>query len=130
MSQESVLSPVLTFGWKADVVGNGAFLPSNQVAYVANKLLVIHDEQNHSQTIAECNPNGIATAMAVSPNRKLIAVAQYAYQEMPFIELFTWPLTKTTITLRTDFDPQISSVFLIISASSLSFLSISLGLLC
>lgn len=97
MNKDNALTPILTFGWKPDVVGNGALLTDGKIVFVANRLLVVYNEADHSQEISQLDERYFATALAVSQNRKLIAVSQYFPNQKPFVELFTFPFSKKTI---------------------------------
>ena len=97
MNQEATLLPTQTFGWKPDVVGNGVLLQDNRIAFISGKLLVLYNEEDHSQEIAQCDEKSFSTAFAISPNRKLIAVGQYSPKDPAFVELFTVPFTKKTV---------------------------------
>jgi hypothetical protein len=97
MSGQNELTPVLAFGWKPDVVGNGVLLADNRLCYIANKLLVIQNDVDQSQELAQCDETGLSTAMALSNNRRLVAVSQYFVARKPIVELFTVPFSKKTI---------------------------------
>ena len=85
------LTPVAAFGVKSDIRQNIAYLDEHQFAYVAGQLLVVHrsarswsapplmaprSTDTKQQKFIQLGDNvGVVTALAVSPNRRALAVA-------------------------------------------------------
>ncbi|KAK2961511.1 putative cilia- and flagella-associated protein 57 [Blattamonas nauphoetae] len=98
---QSLLTPEITFGWKPDVVGNGVCVNETKVAYVANKLLVVTNTQDQTQELQSLDSNSFVSTIALAPNRRSIAVAQYSATQKPFVDIFSIPFARQ-ITVRAE----------------------------
>ncbi|KAA6359048.1 MAG: hypothetical protein EZS28_045425, partial [Streblomastix strix] len=91
------LAPVLAFGWKPDVVGNGAILADDKIIYVASRLIIIQNTQTHVQEMCEITDNAYATAMALAPHKRQVAVAEIVGDQRPQVEIFSIPFLKRVL---------------------------------
>lgn len=78
MSSPSVsLQPKFVFGLRSDVKGNIHFLENQNIVYPVSGVIAIHDFERHKQTFLRLIDNNTPTVIAISPNRKLLAIAEW-----------------------------------------------------
>lgn len=76
--QSVSLQPRNVFGLRADVRGNINFTPKQEVIYPVAEVLSIHDYRLNKQKFLRFAPNSRAEIVCMSPNKKLLAVAERA----------------------------------------------------
>jgi cilia- and flagella-associated protein 57 len=70
------LTPVHLFGVKADVANNVHYVDEHTIAYVCGANVVLAHTENHSQRFVSLgDTNNVATAVALSPTKRYMAVA-------------------------------------------------------
>lgn len=70
------IQPKNVFGLRADVKGNINFTAKEEVVYPVAGVLSIHDYKTNKQKFLRFAENSIPEIIALSPNRKMIAVAE------------------------------------------------------
>jgi hypothetical protein len=90
------VTPIMTFGWKSDVVDNGILISDKKILFVANRFLVIHNEVDLTEEIETLNKDGFATALTVSEDKHIAAVAMNIPGHMAEIGLYSIPFGKKT----------------------------------
>lgn len=73
---ETAVAPSLAFGCKSGVADNVCFLDEENVVFPTGSMTVLHNiEQDTQRFITGTDGQTAISAMAVSPNRRYIAVA-------------------------------------------------------
>ncbi len=72
----AILEPAHCFGLKADVRDNICFVDEQTVVYPAGATLVVYNTDTRTQRFIAGSEGAVFTAMAVSPNRRYVAVAE------------------------------------------------------
>lgn len=70
------IQPKNVFGIRVDVKGNIHFTVKQEVMYPVGGILAIHDYETNKQKFLRFNENSIPLVIAMSPNKKFIAVAE------------------------------------------------------
>jgi hypothetical protein len=113
MEFNSKLLPIATFGWKPDVVNNGILYDDSTILYVANKLLVMYNFITKTQVIADLNYSSYVTCICLSPNKLMIAAAQYQPHQSAFIEILSIPFGKKFLLHANMIDSNVLFFFII-----------------
>lgn len=71
------LQPKFVYGLRATVKGNIHFLENQSIVYPVAGVIAIHDYKNHKQTFLRLAEDYEPTVIAISPNRKLLAIAEW-----------------------------------------------------
>lgn len=71
------LQPKFVYGLRADVKGNIHFLENQSIVYPVAGVIAIHDYKNHKQTFLRLAENHDPTVIAISPNRRLLAISEW-----------------------------------------------------
>lgn len=100
----ATLVPANIYGVRSDVHDNVYYLDEQTVIYPAGAHLVLYNTENKSQRfISSGESNGKFTCMAVSPNRRYVAIAERAISEKDRPSLTVYDLQtlkkKKTLTL-------------------------------
>lgn len=70
------LQPLSVFGLRADIRGNIQFTPKQEVVYPVAEVLTIHDYRSNRQKFLRLAEHSTADILCMSPNKKLLAVAE------------------------------------------------------
>lgn len=70
------IQPKNVFGIRNDVKGNVHFTVKQEVLYPVGAILAIHDYETDKQRFLRFNENSVPLVIAMSPNKKFIAVAE------------------------------------------------------
>lgn len=70
------IQPKNVFGIRNDVKGNVNFTVKQEVLYPVGGILAIHDYETDKQKFLRFNENSVPLVIAMSPNKKFIAVAE------------------------------------------------------
>lgn len=70
------IQPKNVFGIRSDVKGNVNFTIKQEVLYPVGGILAIHDYETDKQKFLRFNENSVPLVIAMSPNKKFIAVAE------------------------------------------------------
>lgn len=65
------------YGIRSDIKGNIHFLENQEVIYPVAGVIAIHDFRIHKQTFLRLAENHVPKVIAISPNRKLLAVSEW-----------------------------------------------------
>lgn len=71
------LQPKFVYGLRSNVKGNIHFLENQSIVYPVAGVIAIHDYKNFKQTFLRLTENHEPTVIAISPNRKLLAIAEW-----------------------------------------------------
>jgi hypothetical protein len=113
MQPKNELIPVAAFGWKPDVVNNGILYDDTHVLFVANKLLVLDDFYAKTQEVADLSYSSFASAIALSENKRMVAVSQFHPYQKSFIEILSLPFSKKFILSASMIDANVFSFFFV-----------------
>ena len=84
----AVLQPRYTFGLKGEVSQNVSYLDEQNIIYPAGTNLVLYNIDQKTQKFLSFSQGGEgATAMAVSPNRRYVAISE-KQQDKPTVTIF------------------------------------------
>lgn len=70
------IQPKNVFGIRVDVKGNVNFTVKQEVMYPVAGILAIHDYETNKQKFLRFNENSVPLVIAMSANKKFIAVAE------------------------------------------------------
>lgn len=71
------IQPKLVYGLRSDIKGNIHFLENQEVIYPVAGVIAIHDFKLHKQTFLRLAVNHVPKVIAISPNRKLLAISEW-----------------------------------------------------
>lgn len=71
------VQPKFVYGLRSDIKGNIHFLDNQDVIYPVAGVIAIHDFKVHKQTFLRLAENHVPTVIAISPNRKLLAISEW-----------------------------------------------------
>lgn len=71
------LQPKFVYGLRSDIKGNVHFLESQEIVYPVAGVIAIHDSKNHKQKFLRLSNKSVPTVIAISPNRKTIAISEW-----------------------------------------------------
>lgn len=71
------IQPKFVFGLRSDIKGNIHFLENQEVIYPVAGVIAIHDFKLQKQTFLRLAKNHIPTVIAISPNRKMLAISEW-----------------------------------------------------
>lgn len=71
------IQPKYVYGLRSDVKGNVHFMENQEVIYPVAGVIAIHDFKQSKQTFLRLTEKHTPTVIAVSPNRKLLATAEW-----------------------------------------------------
>lgn len=71
------IQPKFVYGLRSDIKGNIHFLENQEVIYPVAGVIAIHDFKLHKQTFIRLAEHHIPTVIAISPNRKLLAISEW-----------------------------------------------------
>lgn len=71
------VQPKFVYGLRSDIKGNIHFLDNRDVIYPVAGVIAIHDFKVHKQTFLRLAENHVPTVIAISPNRKLLAISEW-----------------------------------------------------
>lgn len=70
------IQPKNVFGIRSDVKGNVHFTVKQEVLYPVGAILAVHDYETDKQKFLRFNENSVPLVIAMSSNKKFIAVAE------------------------------------------------------
>lgn len=72
------IQPKFVYGLRSDIKGNIHFLDNQDaIIYPVAGVIAIHDFKVHKQTFLRLAENHVPTVIAISPNRKLLAISEW-----------------------------------------------------
>lgn len=71
------IQPKIVYGLRSDIKGNIHFLENQEVVYPVAGVIAIHDYKIQKQTFLRLATNNVPTVIAISPNRKLLAISEW-----------------------------------------------------
>lgn len=71
------IQPKIVYGLRSDIKGNIHFLENQEVVYPVAGVIAIHDYKIQKQTFLRLAANNVPTVIAISPNRKLLAISEW-----------------------------------------------------
>lgn len=71
------VQPKFVYGLRSDIKGNIHFLDNQDVIYPVAGVIAIHDFKVHKQTFLRLAENHVPTVIAISPNRKMLAISEW-----------------------------------------------------
>lgn len=71
------IQPKFVYGLRSDIKGNIQFLENQEVVYPVAGVIAIHDYKLHKQTFLRLAESNVPTVIALSPNRKLLAISEW-----------------------------------------------------
>lgn len=71
------IQPKFVYGLRSDIKGNIHFLENQEVVYPVAGVIAIHDYKRHKQTFLRLSDNSTPTVIAISPNRKILAISEW-----------------------------------------------------
>lgn len=71
------IQPKIVYGLRSDINGNIHFLENQEVVYPVAGVIAIHDYKIQKQTFLRLAANNVPTVIAISPNRKLLAISEW-----------------------------------------------------
>lgn len=71
------IQPKYVYGLRKDIKGNIHFMENQEVIYPVAGVIAIHDFKQSKQTFLRLTENHVPTVIAISPNRKLLAIAEW-----------------------------------------------------
>lgn len=71
------IQPKFVYGLRTNIKGNIHFSEKQEVIYPVAGVIAIHDYINQTQKFLRLAENNSATVIAISPNRKLLAVSEW-----------------------------------------------------
>lgn len=77
MTSPISIQPKFVYGLRSDIKGNIHFLENQEVIYPVAGVVAIHDYKTHKQKFLRLAVNHKPTVIALSPNRKLLAIAEW-----------------------------------------------------
>lgn len=77
MASPVSIQPKFVYGLRTDIKGNIHFLDNEEVIYPVAGVIAIHDYKIHKQTFLRLAANHRPTVIALSPNRKHLAISEW-----------------------------------------------------
>lgn len=75
------VQPKFVYGLRSDIKGNIHFLDNQEVIYPVAGVIAIHDYKIQKQTFLRLAENHIPTVIAISPNRKQLAISEWNHKK-------------------------------------------------
>lgn len=70
------IQPKTVYGLRSDVKGNIHFTAKHEVIYPVSGVIAVHDYSTNKQKFLRLAENNVATIIAISPNRKSLAISE------------------------------------------------------
>lgn len=78
MTAPIAIQPKFVYGLRTDIKGNIHFTENQEVIYPVAGVIAIHDYKIQKQTFLRLAENQTPTVIAISPNRKLLAISEWS----------------------------------------------------